>query len=99
MEQGRTMNKGSGRNGSGEVQDRAAERSICLVSCRAPTSLDVNTREQCITLEYRVLSCTQITPLFLYQYLTSPIVAAGRAWRPRIPLKAMRLSAILPHDP
>jgi hypothetical protein len=65
MEQGRTMNKGSGRNGSGEVQDRAAERSICLVSCRAPTSLDVNTREQCIALEYRVLSYTSIPNLIV----------------------------------
>jgi hypothetical protein len=41
----------------------------------------------------------QIPPFLLYQYFTSPSVAGGRGALDTVPFKAMRLSAILSHDP
>jgi hypothetical protein len=75
----------------------------CLVMQRvelryvAPTSLDNKTRAvHTITLP---TSNTDYVLPFPTPHFTPPSVAAGRAWRPRISDKAMRLSATLPQDP
>jgi hypothetical protein len=74
----------------------------CLVMQRvelryvAPTSFDIDTAVHTITLP--TSNTDSVLPLPT-RHFTPPSVAAGRAWRPRIPDKAMRLSATLPQDP
>ena len=76
----------------------------CLVMRRvelgyvAPTSLDNNTRAV-HTITLPTSNTDYVLPLPTRHFTPPSVAAAGRAWRPRIPDKAMRLSATLPQDP